>query len=245
MNHFALFCTVFFLNFAFSQSDKNILKINYSLLPISQYYFNHDASTPQEEKDFDIALRTGYNYNYSLYYNLKEKKSLFVLDTLIVTKVKGKEDYWTDPENKINFCIIQKDGYYKRKEQIFDQEIYITGKDNIEWEILNDTKEIMGYKCYKAISKNKDLMFTVWFTKEIPVQTGPSLYNNLPGLVLWAEDYFSTISVTKISYEKNYSNYTKSESTIKNELKNIKQNDFTEETVFLLKKTNLVSQFKK
>jgi GLPGLI family protein len=245
MKIFSLFIAVLLSNFVFSQDDKSILKINYRLLPISQYYFNHDASTPQEEKDFSVALRSGYDFSYSLYYNLKEKKSLFVFDTLIVTKVKGKEDYWTDPENKINFCVTQKDGSYKRKEQLLDQEVFITGKNNVEWEILKETKEIMGYKCFKAVSKDKSLLYTVWFTKEIPVQTGPSLFNNLPGVVLWAEDYFSTISVTKISYEKNYNNYIKTENVIINVLKKIKESDFFKESVFLLKKSNLVSQFKR
>ena len=231
-------------NFLFSQTENKILKINYNLIPISQYYFNHDSSTPQETKDFDIALRSGYNFNYSLYYNLAEKTSAFVLDTLIVTKVKGKEDYWTDPENKINFCIVSKDGRYKRKEQVFDQEIYISGKNDIEWEFINETREILGYKCTKAISKEKDLLISVWFTKEIPLQTGPSLFNSLPGVVLWAEDYFSTISVTKISYENNISNYNKAIENVNNKLKKIDEDDFSDEKVFLLRKTKLISQLK-
>lgn len=229
----------------FSQKENQILKIKYNLIPLSQHYFNHDASTPQETKDFDIALRSGYNFNFSLYYNLKEKKSIFILDTLIVTKVKGKEDYWTDPENKINFCFTEKDGSYKRKEQVFDQEIYVTGnKNDIEWEFLNETKDILGYKCHKAISKNKELLLTVWFTKEIPIQAGPSLYNNLPGIVLWAEDYFNTISVSKISYEKNITNYNNAVLKISAFLKKVDEDDFSKENVFLHRKAQLISQLK-
>lgn len=229
----------------FSQKEKQILKIEYNLIPLSQHYFNHDASTPQETKDFDIALRSGYKFNFSLYFDLKERKSVFVFDTLIVTKVKGKEDYWTDPENKINFCLTEKDGSYKRKEQVFDQEVYVTGsKDDIEWEFLNETKDILGYKCYKAISKNKELLFSVWFTKEIPIQAGPSLFNNLPGVVLWAEDYFNTISVSKISYEKNMTNYNNAILKISNTLNKIDESDFSKENVFLLRKLQLIAQLK-
>lgn len=245
MKKLNLFIALFISVYMFSQKENQILKINYNLIPISQHYFNHDASTPQETKDFDIALRSGYSFNYSLYFDIKEKKSIFVFDTLIVTKVKGKEDYWTDPENKINFCLTEKEGSYKRKEQVFDQEIYVIGnKDEIEWEFLNDTKDILGYKCHKAVSKNKDLLLSVWFTKEIPLQTGPSLYNNLPGVVLWAEDYFNTISVSKISYEKNISNYNNAILKISDTLKNIDENDFSKENIFLLRKVKLVSQLK-
>jgi GLPGLI family protein len=244
MRKLNLIITLLLCNFLFSQTENKILKINYNLIPISQHYFNHDASTPQETKDFDIALRTGYNFNYSLYYNLKEKNSFFVLDTLIVTKVKGKEDYWTDPENKINFCKTNKDGSYQRMEKVFDQEVYVNGKNDIQWEFTNETREILGYQCTKAVSKDKDLLLTVWFTKEIPIQAGPSMFNNLPGLVLWAEDYFSTISVNKISYETNDSNYNKAVENVTNKLKKIEDDDFSNENVFLLRKSKLVSQLK-
>lgn len=245
MKKLNLFITLLISVCMFSQKENQILKIKYNLIPFSQHYFNHDASTPQETKDFDIALRSGYNFNFSLYYNLKEKKSIFILDTLIVTKVKGKEDYWTDPENKINFCFTEKDGSYKRKEQVFDQEIYVTGnKNDIEWEFLNETKDILGYKCHKAISKNKELLLTVWFTKEIPIQAGPSLYNNLPGIVLWAEDYFNTISVSKISYEKNITNYNNAVLKISAFLKKVDEDDFSKENVFLHRKAQLISQLK-
>jgi GLPGLI family protein len=229
----------------FAQGGNKILKINYNLIPISQYYFNHDDSTPQETKDFDMALRSGYNFNYSLYYDLKNKKSVFVLDTLIVTKIKGKEDYWTDPENKIGFCIVEKNGFYKRKEQVFDQEVYIEGKNNsIEWDFLDETKEILGYKCQKAVSKDKNLLLSVWFTREIPIHTGPSMFINLPGVVLWAEDYFSTISVSKISYENNSDSYQIIVNKIQDSLKKINNNDFSKENTFLLRKSQLVSRLK-
>lgn len=227
-----------------SQTPEQILKIDYKLIPISQYYFNHDASTPEEERTFDIALRSGYNFQYSLLFDLKTRRSIFNLDTLIVTKVKGKEDYWTDPENKIKFCITNSDGTYTRKEHLFDQEILIKGnKSSVQWEITNEFKEILGYECTKAVSKDKDMLFTVWFTKEIPIQTGPSLFNNLPGVVLWAEDYFSTISVTKISYQNNKKNYDKLEQIIQNQISKDKD-DIIEENIFLLKKSDLVNQLR-
>jgi hypothetical protein len=70
------------------------------------------------------------------------------------------------------------------------------------------------------------------------------MFNNLPGLVLWAEDYFSTISVNKISYETNDSNYNKAVENVTNKLKKIEDDDFSNENVFLLRKSKLVSQLK-
>ena len=48
----------------------------------------------------------------------------------------------------------------------------------------NEKKEILGYECTKAVSK--DGKNTIWFTKHIPVEAGP-LYANVGGLILEAE----------------------------------------------------------
>lgn len=57
-----------------------------------------------------------------------------------------------------------------------------------EWEIINETKKIGNYTCYKAVQKNKNGTLIknkfVWYTPEIPNQFGPRLYVGLPGMVL-------------------------------------------------------------
>ena len=235
----------FFSLVANSQSANNkILNVQYKLLPISQYYFNHNETTPPEEKEFDIALRSGYHFKFNLSVNLKTNQSLFLLDTLIVTKVKGKEDYWTDPEDKPKYCIKESNNNYYRKEDLLGQEVFIKGKQSdIEWDITNETKKILDFECIKAISKNKDYLITVWFTKDIPVSAGPSNFLGLPGLVLWAEDYFSTISVEKISYSENDGTFEKLYSKQLNIYQSKKEDNEIEEKIFLLKKSELSEQF--
>ena len=48
----------------------------------------------------------------------------------------------------------------------------------------NEKKDILGYECVKAVSK--DGKQTIWFTKHIPVDAGP-LYTDVGGLILEAE----------------------------------------------------------
>lgn len=48
----------------------------------------------------------------------------------------------------------------------------------------NEKKEILGYECTKAVSK--DGKNTIWFTKHIPIEAGP-LYANVGGLILESE----------------------------------------------------------
>lgn len=57
-----------------------------------------------------------------------------------------------------------------------------------QWKIETETKEIIGYKCQKATTTFRGRAWTVWFTKDIPIQDGPWKLWGLPGLILEAED---------------------------------------------------------
>ncbi|MDR0754633.1 MAG: GLPGLI family protein [Prevotellaceae bacterium] len=52
-----------------------------------------------------------------------------------------------------------------------------------EWEITDSTKDIQGYTCIKAISKDGEKEKTAWFCPNLPIKDGP-LYTGLDGLVL-------------------------------------------------------------
>lgn len=56
------------------------------------------------------------------------------------------------------------------------------------WQIENEHKSILGYKCQKAISKYKGRTWIAWFTPEIPISEGPWKLYGLPGLILQADD---------------------------------------------------------
>jgi len=55
-----------------------------------------------------------------------------------------------------------------------------------KWKILNEIKEIEGYLCMKAETKNemKGQTIHAWFTDAIPISAGPEGYNGLPGIIL-------------------------------------------------------------
>ncbi|WP_170234660.1 GLPGLI family protein [Chryseobacterium hagamense] len=56
------------------------------------------------------------------------------------------------------------------------------------WEILKETKKINHYICQKAQLKYKGRKWTAWFTKEIPLNFGPYIFEGLPGPILYMED---------------------------------------------------------
>lgn len=52
------------------------------------------------------------------------------------------------------------------------------------WRLVNDQKNIMGYKCNKAIIKYGDREWIAWYSNEIPIQDGPYVFYGLPGIIL-------------------------------------------------------------
>lgn len=60
--------------------------------------------------------------------------------------------------------------------------------ENIEWALAEDSmKNVLGYDCVMATADYHGRKWTVWFTPEIPVQTGPWKLAGLPGLILEAD----------------------------------------------------------
>lgn len=72
----------------------------------------------------------------------------------------------------------------------------------IEWQIQDESKNILGYTCQKAIGKLYNREWTVWFTMDIPVSEGPWLLAGLPGLILEANDADSIFHFTAIELSK-------------------------------------------
>ncbi len=104
------------------------------------------------------------------------------------------------------------------KEAIFNKDILgdtyqVILKRLQGWEITEETKEIEGYTCYKAVRKElnetsrakKDsyLTFVAWFTPEISVPYGPVGNGGLPGLILRLErPNLVAFTATKITLNK-------------------------------------------
>ncbi len=56
---------------------------------------------------------------------------------------------------------------------------------NLEWKILDETREIAGFECRKAVTKICDSVYVVaFYTDQIPVSAGPESFGGLPGLIL-------------------------------------------------------------
>ena len=85
--------------------------------------------------------------------------------------------------------------------------ILVSKEMNLKWNLLNETKIIDNYLCYKATSiiiiTNGVGVFKrnliAWYCPKIPVPFGPKGYGGLPGLVLEFQDRNVLFGAKKIS----------------------------------------------
>jgi len=118
-------------------------------------------------RDYDLSFKK----NKSLY-ELKEQETgdgySWKPDKFILTR-----DYKTNQK----FDIIETLG-----------KVYLIEEDipKIKWKILNEIKEVAGYLCMKAETKNevKGQTIHAWFADGINFMGGPEGYGGLPGMIL-------------------------------------------------------------
>ena len=82
-----------------------------------------------------------------------------------------------------------------------------------QWEIMDDTAEIIGFHVQKAVCDFGGRTWEAWFAEELPFNDGPYKFSGLPGLILSIADTqnhyrFELVSVevpdpdTKIEFEE-------------------------------------------
>lgn len=77
----------------------------------------------------------------------------------------------------------------KQAYQYYGENVIINDTSaKFEWEILEDTKQINSFKCFKAVTQFRGREFTAWFTNDIPISFGPNKFHGLPGLILSVYD---------------------------------------------------------
>ena len=157
--------------------DSAYLKISYSLQIVQ------DVTKPEQTETDEMLLLAGKSISQFFSY------ARFQADSLLRTLL---------PEQAIEAVKNQKRGK-------FSYDIYknypngsITTTDRIamsdykyeepyekqNWEIAEDTLNILGYTCQKATCTFRGRNYIAWFTTDIPISNGPWKFTGLPGLIL-------------------------------------------------------------
>ncbi|MEL6866808.1 MAG: GLPGLI family protein, partial [Bacteroidota bacterium] len=79
---------------------------------------------------------------------------------------------------------LEKQKVYESRELFGRKFLIADALENFQWKLLNESKDILGYTCQKAIYKDTEQVVEAWFTTQIPISNGPRSYGQLPGLIL-------------------------------------------------------------
>lgn len=76
-----------------------------------------------------------------------------------------------------------------RKTNLFGDTFIIKSNHTKIWKLINETKQIGGFTCYKAVlltdkKETTKLNTVAWYSPENPMRFGPKGYGDLPGLIL-------------------------------------------------------------
>lgn len=170
-----------------------------SLMCLYKAEYINDIQNPQNVKSEEMMLLVGNKLsNFYSYTN-------FLADSL---RKANPEDYKPRITTNGNHTQVMSPPKRLPKTQYFDKLYIERSSGNLccltsiitlnyqyneqlikpEWQVENETIDILGYRCQKATASYKGRNWTVWFTLEIPVSEGPWKLRGLPGLILKAED---------------------------------------------------------
>ncbi|BAG34041.1 conserved hypothetical protein [Porphyromonas gingivalis ATCC 33277] len=91
---------------------------------------------------------------------------------------------------KIKWRIVLLKGYPEGTDR-HQQEVPLTGRyeyecpsPSFDWQIGEETEEIMEYTCRKATCRHSGRDYTAWYAEDIALSDGPYIFRGLPGLIV-------------------------------------------------------------
>lgn len=152
------------------------LKLDIQIEGLGEQFAN---ALPKERKSGKVLT---FNPEASLYKNYKGSTDKMIHSSGEATM----EIKMTEPDDQV-FCDLSSGKQVEKRE--FMSRIFLIEKEieSKSWRLVNEQKEILGYKCLLATKEEDSTMVRAWYTPEIAIASGPGAFVNLPGLVLEVE----------------------------------------------------------
>ncbi|MDM1389500.1 GLPGLI family protein [Myroides marinus] len=194
------------------------------------------ATSLAQSKDVEVMR---YNYKTSI----ANGSAKVVREGAAILDVRDKETRFTDLKNYEYLASLKADTPQEHNQSSFkwtvytgdknttfydkiglDLSYYEEDKNSIKWTILPEVKQWNDYKVQEATTTYGRRQWTVLFTQDIPVQSGPYKFVNLPGFVVKAwdsENHFvfelvdsqKVTTIWNILADEKYEKYTKAQTT--------------------------------
>lgn len=98
---------------------------------------------------------------------------------------KTKMPWGNEGEENVWYNDYEKESFVQQKSVFGDTYILTDSLIKIDWRMTNDTREIAGFNCRKAVGKIFDSVYVfAFYTDEITVSGGPVGIHGLPGMIL-------------------------------------------------------------
>jgi len=164
-----------------------------------------------------------YAQNFRLGYQLTYKEDSLNSETvnknMILLVQEDKSKFLTEKQYKVDslrstgskaaaigdnsFSVINYEENLSFKYYFFIKDVYkIKEFVELNWELKPETKKIGTYLCRKAILKYKGRTWEAWYTQDVPIQAGPYIFRNLPGLIVYMEDSTGSYKFSLYSIKK-------------------------------------------
>lgn len=128
-------------------------------------------------KDKFPKLSTSY---YQLTFNTD--KSIYLFNR---KDEKTKMPWGNEGEDNVWYNDYKSESFVQQKSVFGDTYLLTDSLIKIDWKMTNETREIAGFNCRKAVGKLFDSVYVfAFYTDEITVSGGPMGLHGLPGMIL-------------------------------------------------------------
>ena len=199
-----LFLVLIFFSVKILAQDELKEKFNYKAIYKLEY--QEDSTDENSIKSETMVLYLGEGHSrFSSLGKAVEDSLKTTLDPSNKSMAELQRVNSLTPETDFNYKLFKK---YK-EEEIVLAEIYLRDKlkyhqllKTVDWEIQQDSKEILGYKVQKATGFFAGRNYVAWFAPELPFSDGPYKFNGLPGLILEISDLKNHYHFTLTGFQK-------------------------------------------
>ncbi len=185
IRHSLLLLLIFFVENIESQvlDSKPITKIVYDY----DYRLFKETDTLFKE---NMILKVGDNRSSFMPLSQSKLDSMYFLTKSRYPTIELESAWMLDMQKSKNPYRI----YFKDSEVTYrrtlNPSLAIEYKEKIrfDWILLSGSKEVLGYTCNRASLKYSGREWIAWYSPEIPTNSGPYIFKDLPGTILLLHD---------------------------------------------------------
>ena len=144
-----------------------------------------------------------FSQNTSIEYLIEKNKmkQLFTLDIKGNKSLFYSNEYCKPEKEEIfNYVVFEtsEEGNHIFHDQIEVLKVFYKVEITLKWELQDETKTVNNIELHKATTTYKNKQWTAWYNPNIPLNSGPFIFKNLPGLIYEISTNNFNITLTSI-----------------------------------------------